>query len=465
MRCKWFVFLLLSFTGSSFAQDFTKLYSDTAEFQTAFTLLREANGHLWLGGTRLPTGGDNLQTWIYRLDSEGNIVHRFRFQFEGYQTWGGMAFLGENRVGSIISQRTNSGVTENWLAILDSTHVLSYQKINGADDAIVDDANPTRSGKLLVCGFKPGPEEEGNNYWLGKVNQNAGLDWVYQADQSPNDHIRQAREAHDGSIYFSGDIQQETYNPIVGRLDSSGNPLWTLPIETPWNDGAQKFDFDTLGRVWLTGESSTSAGALFDTQLNIIEPSGQLAWQQILGGTGQDAAFLIQKAQNQGFWVAGYSNASTSGSGPISPFLMKLDGEGNSEGEAFWPFTSPSPVYDFEAVGDSTFYFCGVSNNKAYLMKRISPVLTPVFVVGNHNTVHSSPARYFWYNSENQTIQISKTESSLSRLLIQNAMGQIQPIPKVGNNTFSVQYLPAGVYWIWGENETGEKKQLGKILK
>lgn len=465
MRWLWSVVVLFYTQFPTSAQDFTKFFADTADLQTAFSLIREPNGHIWLGGTKLPLNGDNIQVWIYRLDLNGNIKKRFRFPFDGYQTWGGMAFFGENKVGAITGNRTNSGITENWLALLDTAQILSYQKINGADNAIVDDANATRSGRLLVCGFRPGPDEEGNNYWLGKVNQNAGLDWVYETNLSPNDHIRQAQEAADGSIYFSGDIQQDSYNPIVGRLDSAGNPLWVLPVESPWNDGAQKFDFDSAGRVWLTGESSTSAGALFDTQLSIVDTSGHLVWQQILGGQGQDAAFLIQKAKNSGFWVAGYSNAFTGGSGPISPFLMKLDPEGNSEGESFWPFTSPSPVYDFESVGDSSFLFCGVSDNRAYLMKRVSPALTPVFVVGNSDLKGGRQKPVLNYNFDNQLLRFPNSNSASQHIQVVNCLGQVLISVSSEIGFVSLQPFPTGIYWIWVKDESGGKQLLGKILK
>jgi hypothetical protein len=62
---------------------------------------------------------------------------------------------------------------------------------------------------------------------------------------------------------------------------------------------------------------------------------------------------------------------------------MRLDSAGNSLGESFWPMSAPSPVYDIEVFADSTFYFCGISSNKGYFMRRNNPTLQNTFVVKN----------------------------------------------------------------------------------
>ena len=378
----WAMCWLLATTASG--QNFTHFFSDTADMQAANHILREAGGKLWLGGFKLDQNTGTLAAWLYRMDANGLVLKRFRFVGSEYQTWVGMAFLDPATVGVLVGRQNSSGITENWLAVVDSTHIISYQKIEGADNAILDDVNSDGYGHLLACGFKAAPGPPGNDFWLGNISREAQLRWVYNENLTANDHFKMARKGPDNHIYATGDVQTTSYNPYVAKLDTAGNLIWDIILTSPWNDGSQKFDFDSAGRLWLTGESSTAAGTLFDNQLSIVSASGVLEWQQWIGSVGQDAAFVIEKNKSApGFWVGGYSNAATNGTGPISPYLMQLDGNGNSMGESFWPMAGPSPVYDMEVVGDTTFYFCGVSGSKAYLMCQTKPTLNPVFVVKN----------------------------------------------------------------------------------
>jgi len=437
------------------AQEFTRFFLDTAEIQTANNLIREPSGKLWLGGTKLPLGADELVAWLYHLEADGEITKRIRFPISGYQSWVGMELLDNGQVALVIGQRLSTGITENWLALVDSTHLISFRKIEGLDNAILDDVNRTKSGKLLVCGFRPGPDPQGNNFFLTKVNpETAQNEWIYEESLSYTEHVSDAIESKDGTILFCGDIQNSSYNPYVVRLDSNGNFIWDLIIATPWNDGSQTIAEDSIGRIWLVGESSTSAGSMFDTELNIISSTGQLLWQQWLGSPGQDAAFLIKKAQQNGFWVGGYSNAGSNGIGPISPFLMRLDNSGTSLGEKFWPFPSPSPVYDMAIIGDSTFYFCGISNTVAYLMRRENPVLENVFTVP---VLGLRKIKNDWtYNRELQILQ--GPEMAKNKVRLMDLHGRVL-IEKVENNALiQLKGIPTGIYLIHEMDLEGQSR-------
>lgn len=379
-----FAFFCLLFQNFiSEAQDFTRFYADSAELQSATRFLPLANGKFWIGGNRLPSSGDELKAWVCLLDNSGFIQKRFRFNLSGYQTLAGMGLLPDGRLTCVFSRKAISGITENYVAILDSQQIFSVQRIADADNAVLDDAFVDYGGKVLVCGFKGFPDPEGNNFFVTRIQPLTGAsDWIFDNGVSQNDHIKNVIQTADGRYAVCGDVQQDTYNPYVAKLDTNGQLIWDIVLTSPWNDGSQKLAEDSLGRIWLVGETSTSAGPLFDNALSLISPGGQLLWQQVLGSEGQDAAFLIRKAGTNGFWVGGYSNASTSGQGPISPYLMRLNSLGQSLGEAFWPFTSPSPVYDFAVQGDTVFYFCGISGTQAYFMKRTQPALNQVFVTG-----------------------------------------------------------------------------------
>jgi hypothetical protein len=442
------------FCNYASSQDFELIISDTAEQQTANGFSLDNSGKIWLGGTKLPIGGSDLIAWLYKIGKNGQIEKRFQFPFSGYQTWVGSEKLPSGKIAAVIGQKNSIGLTENWIAILDSNSLISFQKIEGADNAILDEISITKSGNLLICGFKAAPGAQGINFWLSKLNpENAEIQWTYENGISPNDHIQSAIECKNGDIVFCGDVQLTSYNPFISRLDSNGQFIWDLVVETPWNDGSQNIIEDSIGNFWMVGESSTAAGSFFDTELTKVSSNGILLWQEWLGSEGQDAAFIIKKAETNGFWVGGYSNASTQGVGPISPFLMRMDRFGNSLGEHFFPFNSPSPVYDMEVIGDSTFYFCGITNNSAFFIKKTNPPLQNSFVVSNQVQSVKKPNVSIRYDFENEilTFENGRTNS----ISIFETTGKLIYTQTSRENRTSISGLAKGVYILKMENDAG----------
>jgi len=369
--------------GLLLSQDFTRYYLDSADLQSAKQLLPGKNSTLWMGGYK-NLSGENSKAWVYHLSLAGEVLEKYAFPGEQEQIWTGMDTLG-NGFAAIVGLRESGGETRYYLNIGQNDSLISNTYLEALDNAILDDVRPAAGRRLLVCGFRSSPGIAGNDFFLARIQiDSAKTDWVFQDGYGPNDHISMAKELPDGSVLFCGTVadQGNNYNPCMGKLDSAGNQLWLNVVSTSWNDGAQKFTVAENGDMWLVGESSTAAGSLFDTEIFRFNPDGELLWQQWLGAPGQDAAFVIErKSLSSGYWVAGYSNAGSSGTGPISPFLMSLDSAGNSQGEVFWNMTAPSPAYSMLVDGDSVFHFCGISDNKAFLMRKKNPALQPVFVV------------------------------------------------------------------------------------
>lgn len=447
-----FGFLILRFETK--AQDFIRFFQDTAESQVATDLEMTPSG-FWLGGNRLRNGEDQFSIWIYRLDRQAQVLKRFRISSPRPQNMVGMKSLNETKLAFVYSEQSVSGNNEYFLGLADTNQFLQIQSIPQLSGSVLDDVSLTRNGDLLVCGFKAYPGIQGNDFILARIKpEPLQVKWIFEDGLTSNDHIKAAQEASNGDILFNGDVFQSTYNPVVGRLDSNGITNWITPISTVWNDGSQRLTEGPDGRIWMVGESSTAAGPAFDAELTTISPEGTVLWQQWLGSGGQDAAFHIENQATSGFWVAGYSNAGSAGVGPVSPFLMKLDSEGQSLGEKFWPQSSPTLVYDFINQSDTLFVFAGISLSMAFILQSIEPDLNPVFVVGSpkirekrKNIRVSNP---YWEMENPEKWEYAIWYNAEGRILWQGKPELINNVP--------ASTLP-GCSWIRLQNESGSYVQ------
>lgn len=441
--------LLIFFAHFSLkGQSQIRFYADSAELQSAFNLLPAAHGEFWLGGHRLAIGQQNLQAWLYRLNTDGNILQRYYVPFPGYQTWVGMARLNQNQIAFVVGQ-LNQGITENWLGIMQPSGLVSFRKISGLDNAILDDVAITRSGKLILCGFRSSQSVTGNDFLAALIQPETALPlWIYEEHLTQNDHFKSFFETGSGDLLFCGDVQQSSYNPYVARLDSNGLLVWDRILVSDWNDGSQKVMEDSQGRIWVVGESSTEAGPYFDTQLSVLSGSGQLELQTWLGSSGQDAAFALFPHQSDGFWIGGYSNAASPGQ-PVSPFVMHMNAQGASLGECFWPQTVPTLVYDMHIAGDSLFYFCGVANNSAYFLQAKNPPLSPVFVVSSQKALKSDLNSGFVFFSE---AEVMGTDGKKKKQLFNVDLQGIR------------RNLSSGIYFVSGKAIDGKSIRPFKLL-
>jgi hypothetical protein len=445
------ILLLLLVTGILRAQDFTRFYQDTADVQVAMHLLKDSSGSFWMGGYKSAVE-ENSRAWIYRMNPEGEVLRKIGFPGTEAHVWGGMISQGIE-IFTVIGLQDFFGSTRYYLAGIAGDSLQSWRYLPALDNAALHDSRPGAGRRLLISGFRGSEGIAGNDFFLARINtETAETDWVFYEGFGPNDHISTCRELPDGSVLFCGTVaDQGNYNPCMGKLDTAGQLIWLNVLSTIWNDGSQKFEVAENGDIWLVGESSTSAGSLFDTELFRLDSEGQLLWQQWLGSPGQDAAFHIQRKENQpGFWVAGYSNAGQNGSGPISPFLMSLDSEGNSLGEVFWPMNSPSPVYDAVILGDSVFYLCGTSAGSAFLLKRKQPEFSPVFTVSVQEKDRGEEDRL-------STLKLELAAGRIRDPEVYNVFGQrIGAFPEIASG----QLMDGRVYFIRWKACNGERKFL-----
>lgn len=454
------LFLILA-QGVLSAQDFTKYFQDSADIQTAKQLLAGRENAIWMGGTR-GISGQNSRAWVYRLSQQGGLIKKISFPDTREQVWVGMDSL-DDGIAAVIGLQEFGGSIRYYLSIIRGDSLSSWRPLPALDNAVLDDVRPAAGRRLLICGFRSSPGIAGNDFFAARIQiDSAKTDWTFQDGYGPNDHISMAKELPDGSVLFCGTVadQGNNYNSCIGKLDSAGNQLWLNVVNTSWNDGAQKFTVAENGDVWLVGESSTSTGSFFDTEIFRFNQSGELLWQQWLGSPGQDAAFLIErKKMSEGFWVAGYSNAGSNGNGPISPFLMSLDASGNSLGEAFWSMNAPSPVYSMLSMSDSVFYFCGISDNKAFLLRRSSPPFESVFVVKVRGFVSENRLRSRLQDCMEDILSGNIQAESLKMVDLLGRVSSLNPV--CFTEGICPAIFPSHLFRITWINEKGEQKTTG----
>jgi hypothetical protein len=251
----------------------------------------------------------------------------------------------------------NHGGADYWIARLDSSGIMQWQKsLGGTNSDFADEILQTSDGGFIVAGYSGSFNGDltvnhgANDYWVVKLDVSGNIQWQKSLGGTAYDNATAIQETADGGFIVSGNSNSNN-GDVTGnhglldywlvKLDSSGSLQWQKSL------GGSNYDFPeeilqtSDGGFIVTGYSSSNDGDVTgyhgggDTWVVKLDITGNIEWQKSLGGSGEDEGYSIEETADGGFIAAGYS---TSNDGDVSGhhgnydyWVVKLDITGNIE--------------------------------------------------------------------------------------------------------------------------------------
>ena len=119
---------------------------------------------------------------------------------------------------------------------------------------------------------------------------------------------------------------QETNDVLLAKFTSTGSLSWAKTLGGPNLDNGKSVQQTEDGGFIITGYVNGFGIGGSDVLLAKFSSGGTLSWAKILGGPGADEGTSIQKTQDGGFVLTGYTSSFGSASNNI--LLAKLDSKG-----------------------------------------------------------------------------------------------------------------------------------------
>ncbi len=401
-------------------------------------------------------GGNFSDIWVIRIDDLGNLIWQMRFGSSTSDTGSGIQQTTDGGFLLLAEASTNDGDIEGnhgyadfWLAKLDSSGELLWQRSFGGSDtdapfalSLTADGGSILAGYTLsddgdVTGFHPGSFT--GDGWVVKVDSVGDLQWQKALGGSGDDYLLSVIQSEDGGYILTG-----------------------------WTESA---DGDVTG---THGES--------DMWVVKLDEGGDLLWQKALGGSGIDAGSSVERTNDGGFIVAGYTN-SVDGDvsfnhGNFDGWVVKLDSLGNMLWEKTMGGSLGDSFYSIRLTNDNGFLVAGESysndgdvsghhGDKDAWVVKLGP--DPSGISELHAaialSVFPNPTEHF------VSIQCELKAAGKVRLEIWNAAGQLlrTPIqerasPGMHSWNFDASVLAAGVYQLrFTTNEGSATRSLVKV--
>jgi hypothetical protein len=330
--------------------------------------------------------------WIVKLDASGNIVwnkllggdgddvaNDIQQTIDGGYIVVGSSFFsilgytkgGGHSMGDVTG--TDNGKSDYWVVKLDASGKIVWNKLLGGEgEDVATDILQTTDGGYIVTGYS-GSSASGDvtntnhgniDYWIIKLDGSGNIAWNKLFGGAAADVAQGIQQTTDGGFIVAGYTFSSANGNVTGsnhgevdywvlKLAASGNIVWNKLFGGEGDDVATDILQTTDGGYIVAGYSNLSPqygtpghmsgnGDVPDTNHGMsdywfvkLDVSGNIVWNKLLGGAGEDRAHDIQNTSDGGYIVVGNTKSSTNGDvtgtnhGSIDYWVVKLDASGS----------------------------------------------------------------------------------------------------------------------------------------
>lgn len=255
------------------------------------------------------------------------------------------------------------GNLDYWIWKMDQGGNLDWQKsFGGDDDDVLESIILTKDGGFLLSGVSNSNksidkfENSKGEYdlWIIKLNANGEEMWQKTIGGNGNEKLATTIRTKEGGYLIAGssssyafeknETQKDEYNKTedtrgnsdywVVNINDNGKIIWQKTIGGEYFDEL-KCAIQTKDGNFLIGGNSNSNAVSEKTNNNIgaldiwllkIDKTGNIVWQNTIGGNANDQIFSLAATPDNGFIVGAISNSDTN----------SIKTKSSSDGTDFW---------------------------------------------------------------------------------------------------------------------------------
>ncbi|TMM58845.1 hypothetical protein FEE95_05280 [Maribacter algarum] len=253
-------------------------------------------------------------------------------------TDGGFAVLGfSNSTDGDLNGKTTA-VNDYWLLKLDESGNVQWSKTyGGSKDDRGQSLVQTQDGGYALTGYAMSSDGDGtvnkgfHDNWILKLDASGNIEWEKSFGFSGHDHSYDLLETEDGGLFF------------VGFLDIT----------------SARADGNTEKRNSITAHG---VGEFWGTK---IDAKAKVEWRGYFGGTNNDRAHSVVRADDGGYVMAGFTESNdfdiANSRGSYDFWVVKVDDKGNLVWEGSFGGTGIERAQDVSKTADGGYVITGNS--------------------------------------------------------------------------------------------------------
>ncbi|QQR96328.1 MAG: T9SS type A sorting domain-containing protein [Bacteroidota bacterium] len=409
------ILLLLFFTTTTLAQEIEWQNTIGGNYYDQLNSIQQTSdgGYILGGWSDSNISGDktedsqgNYDYWVVKLDAAGNIQwqntiggNSVDYLTSIQQTTDGGYILGGWSNSGVSGDKTENsqGANDYWVVKLDPIGYIQWQNTigGGSYDYLTSIQQTTDGGYILggmsqsdVSGDKTEICQGDFDYWVVKLDASGNIQWQNTIGGNSWDELESLEQTTDGGYMLGGysysDISgdktencQGNHDYWVVKLDASGNIQWQNTIGGNLDDLLYSVQQTSDGGYILggasgsgfSGDKTESSQGYFDYWVVKLYTTGNIQWQNTIGGGSLDHLNSIQQTSDGGYILGGVSISDISGDktensqGANDYWVVKLDASGNIQWQNIIGGNSGDYLTSIQQTTDGKYILGGYSES------------------------------------------------------------------------------------------------------
>ncbi len=322
--------------------------------------------------------------------------------------------------GSSLSKKTGNktddgnGDLDYFLWKMDEKGELDWQKSFGGTGAdLLQSVRLTRDGGFILAGTSDSPKGEHKkddgfgkeDFWIIKMNAKGGEQWQRTIGGSGQELLQSVVPTSDGGYLLAGTSsssksaklnsgQPDPYGksePNFGnldywivKLDGEGKMEWQKTFGGLYSDQLRSAVQTRDGGYLLGGSSNSPASGnktekcygMSDYWVIKLNAEGDLEWQKVYGGEGDDQLQAVLQSKDGSFLLAGSSSSGATGNKNASNgkgtdfWLLKVDASGEIQWQKTYDIGNTDLLTSLEENRDGTLLLGGHAQSETHVTKK-----------------------------------------------------------------------------------------------
>jgi len=344
----------------------TKTFGGTGN-DYAYSVLQTFDGSYIIAGYTESFGAVNTDIYLIKTDINGNLI--WQKTFGGYGSDYAHFIEQSNDSCYIILGSTTSygsGGSDIYLIKTDTAGNLIWGKTFGGEN---DDGGwsvqKTSDGGYIIAGSTNSFGAGDVDMYLLKTDEYGNFLWDKTfGDTSRSDYARSVVQTADGGYIIAGltiSFGTGTYDVYLVKTDEYGNLLWEKTFGGSNTDMGFSVKQTKDGGYIIGGNSLSFGSGDYDFYLIKTDSFGNLVWQRNLGGTKNDFGRAVIEDANGDYIIAGFTNSF--GNGEYDIYICKYDTAGNIIWEKTYGMSGGDWCYSIQKTDDNGFILAGFTNS------------------------------------------------------------------------------------------------------